>query len=584
MIRQDLLLPRTFRALQDIVREHWIGYAESLVFALTWMAAARMVLLGKVPGATRVDDLAREESWRELEATGLPVHGVKRWLPSGESGGEQARARAIDVVKDLVGDLGTRPWDVLPVFSLSVGTSKEGVDGALSAGVSELMLDMLGSPAGTLWIPFDRWGTLTIRAHRRGWKVNAAQMLGGQESTLPLLLAIECGEPTSPEVESVLDRDAQGMPLMRTENVLACPPFGVVVRDTRLVEWDSMGGRSNERFARSETWLVHELVNRCTSNALFLLPPGLLFTKGQEQRLREYLLLRGGERNELKSVVALPSGALSNINLATAIVHTTPGQHNENTRFVDLGLSRRAATNLDELLHKHWNLALGAEEDSARACSVTRDVMLNTEASFAPSRYLVKAVEIGPNAIALGDICELVRAPVMAREDEAVELLEVGIPDLGRWCEVSSGLEKTVRVKGRKGLPTLQQGDLVVSVKGTIGKTALMGSIASETAVVSQTCIALRLTRAQAAYLSPEFVLMYLRSKQGQAQLESLKAGSAVQHISPQSLLSSVRVPVPEREEVDAVERDYRQLCELERKVDVLSREIVTLAASRWGA
>lgn len=584
MIRAELPLPRAFRTLTAAVEQQGASASEAVTFALTWLAAAKMTASGNAPGSVTLEDLGSDACWKELENVGLPVLGAKRWHALDVTSVASLRPKATLVVKELLSELGQQPWDVLPVLisELDKGGNKGG-EAIVRTGLIELMLDMLGEVSGDLWIPFDPLGVLTVSALRRGWRVKTAQMSGPHESPLPLLLAIEYGRPNVPQVDGDIARDREGRPLTRATHVLACPPFGVAVLDTRLTQWDSSGGEALTAYARSETWAVHELINRASEKAVFLVPPGLLFTRGQEQRLREHLLHRGGEQNELQSVVALPGGAWTNTSVGAALLVMTPGHGNDDVLMVDLGSSRRSTTSFDDLLAEHREVALGVEEDSVRARRVSRDLIMATETSLAPSRYLRKTVEVGPNAVALEELCVLLRAPALAKDEKAMEVSELGIPELGQYTPVMDGLTKRARVKARRDLPTLEVGDLVLSIKGTIGKVGLAGDLETGKVVVSQSCVGIRLI-SDMRRVTPAYLLMYLRSAAGQAQLESLQAGAAVQHISPQTLLSSFLVPVPDAQEIEAVERDYQLLCQLERQAADIQKRMGEISIARWSA
>ena len=584
MMRTELPIPRAFRALQDVVYPLRINETEALTFTLTWVAAARMVQAGHVSGLSKPDDLNTEQAWTAVEQAGLPVHGFKRWLAFGGKDSVNLLAKASLAVKELVSDLGNQSWDVLPTLTSAAMSSRRNGEGMLCAEVAELMLDMLGQPVGALWIPFDHWGVLAIRALRRGWRVKAASMLAYVESVLPLLLAIEYGQPSTPMLDAEVERDREGRPLTKADFILATPPFGSPVRDTKLAQWDSSEGNKLEQYVRSEAWAVHELVNRASQKAVFLLPPSILFSRGQEQRLREYLLNRGGECNELQSVVTLPGRALSATHIATALVAMTPGRDNTDVLMVDLGLTRRSLGDIDELVRANREVALGRGQDDERACRVSREDIWATEVSFTPSRYLRKKVEVGPNAEPLEAICNLVRVPMFYREDDAVERLELGIADIGGWNAVHSGLEKVARLHPRRDLPTLQEGDVVLSVKGTIGKACLVGAVQPESVVVSQNCLGLRVKPNRRNLVSPQYLLMYLRSEAGQAQLQSLQDGANTQHISSQTLSSSFLVPVPEAQERAAVENDYLRLCQLEREIADIQQQMKDISLVRWVA
>ena len=122
----------------------------------------------------------------------------------------------------------------------------------------------------------------------------------------------------------------------------------------------------------------------------------------------------------------------------------------------------------------------------------------------------------------------------------------------------------------------------MLSIKGSIGKAGFVGNVEPGAVVVSQSCVALRIVPNQRDKVSAEFLLMYLRSAAGQAQLEALQAGATVQHVSPQSLLTSFLVPMPTAEERAAVEVDYRHLCQLEQDIERLQQQMTEIAQSRW--
>jgi restriction endonuclease S subunit len=162
--------------------------------------------------------------------------------------------------------------------------------------------------------------------------------------------------------------------------------------------------------------------------------------------------------------------------------------------------------------------------------------------------------------------------------------MEVGIPELGGWGLLVEPFTKQIKIKARgRDMPTLAQGDIVISVKGTVGKAGLVGPIAEDTAVVSQSCIGLRVNpRARGVTLLPEYLLMYLRSESGRTQIEGLQVGTGVPHVGPATLLGSFLVPVPNLEEQHKVVEDYGRLCELEAQIADIQQQIKNIAQKRW--
>jgi N-6 DNA Methylase/Type I restriction modification DNA specificity domain len=581
----ELSVSRAFAALVEAARSSF-SQPNTRQFALTWLAAARMVVMGECSALKDLGGLKTDLGWKAVERAGLPVDAVSHLFGSSERGEPiDLRSRAAAIVTGLYAELGTQPWDVLPSLTDYSFRSKQGMDGVqeVSSVVSELMLDLVGQPDGWLWLPFDSTGTMMIRALRRGWKIKAASMTVPTHSILKLLmLAIETGCPTSKNVDTTVEAEGSGHPTIKASYVIAVPPFGELVRQGRFASRDSSGGRALELFARSESWAIHHLIERTSKKAVFLVPPGLLFTKGQDQRLREFLLHRGGKNNELEAVVALPPGVLSATHISTAILVTNPGSDTDGIRMVDLGIAKRSLTGLDETVQAGRRAALGLEQNPERVKTVTRDEIMTNEYILTPSRYVRRQVVMQPDSVKLKDICIAIRPPALTKEESGAEMAEVGIPEMGAWSRINGPLIKRVKLKTRsKNTPTLQRDDVILSVKGTIGKAGLIGTVTANTTVVSQSCVALRVTQNKERVL-PEYLLMYLRSNAGRTQLECLQVGATMQHVSLATLLSTFQVPLPSLEKQRAFVTDYELLCTLEAQIGEIEDRMKNISQKRW--
>ncbi len=587
MNKNELPTARAFAALIDLARGQ-TNQSNARRFALTWLAASRMAVMGLLPGLKGLSDLNALAGWQLAEEASLPIDAVANLFSGPDSNSAIGiRAKAVSIIAELQAELGSQPWDVLPSLTLAgARLSRDyAYEGELIESAAELLLELAGEPDGSLWLPFDISGTMTIRALRRGWDVKAVLMTDMSLSDLPLLLAIETGKTAHPAVQTTVERDSSGQPVTRAQTLIATPPFGVPVRGTRLAQWDSSDSKAMDYFARSETWSVHELVNRASKKAIFFVPPGLLFTKGQEQRLREYLVHHGGECNELEAVVTLPTGVLPHTNLASAILVMNPRLGTEDVRMVDLGVAKRNVASADEIVRKGKNLALGLETDEERARVVTRQDVMDNDCIFTPSRYIRQPVDAGPNAIALELVFDVVRPPALEK-DGGAEAFELGIPDLGNWNQIERLPAKTTKIRAKVSDGyELKQGDVVVSVKGTIGKCGIVGHFEGAKLVVSQSCVALRVKgEGSGTKVDPEYLLMYLRSEAGRAQLESLQVGAGMQHVSVVTLLSAFRFPMPSESERDQVNQAYRQLCTFESKIADIQGQMAAIEGKRWKA
>jgi hypothetical protein len=571
-----------FSKLAELARPD--GHGEAWLFALTWMAAARMVVVGSVPGVTSVEQLTEVDVWKSLLRTGFSAEAFDHATAHRTSAATQdisRRAAAADILAELHRELGKRPWDVLPC--LFDGSARRGYDaeGTVVPELATLLMDMVGiNDDSELWIPFDFRGQLTIAALRRGWSVLAASPMSAWSVTRQLLLTIEAGQPQHPKVRHDIERDVTGHPVSKAKYALVMPPFGMPVKDSRMAMWDASNGRGLEQFARSESWSIYEFVNRTNKRAVFVTPQGVLFAKGQEQRLREYLLHRGGECNEVEAVIALPPGIFGATAIAGAVLVVNPGGHTNDVYMAELGSGRRSLLEAGAIVEAGREVAL-SHLPRGNTRFVSRDEIAANEFSLAPSRYLRRVSDLGAGAVNLGEICISLRPPTTVKGPSPFKVAEVGMQDLNDWRPLHQSIQKMVFLKAApKNAVLLQPGDIIFSVKGTVGKAALMGEAAHEQpVVVSQSCLALRPSDGR---VMTKYLLMYLRSPHGQAQLEGLQVGAGVQHISPSTLLGSLQVPVPPLAMQKEACADFDRLCQLEDQVAQLQSEIAELTGHRW--
>jgi type I restriction-modification system DNA methylase subunit len=577
------------KALLDLARE-FMPAESAHVYVLAWLAAARLITAGHVPQVKNVSELNSDTAWDQMGELGLLLSDTlivtsKR----GDSDSEiSRRTQTVAVLAELNRQLKGARWDLLPCIDMLAGRGRDGGLTYVPGDLEEMLLELAGDPTqGSLWIPFDPVGSMSIRAVRRGWHVVDAY-LGDSQSAVArrLMLTIESGEPPhSGTVSSPLSTDILP-PGMRADAVVVIPPFGAKPSASRPTEpWLSMTTGRLEAAARSEVWAVQEFVNRAEKRAVFLIPASLLFARGQEERLREYLLHRGGECTELEAVIALPSTHGAPSMPASAVLILSPGGHHDAIRMVDLGGSKRSGGSFKDLDESLVDVALGRAGDDRRCILVRRDQIENNEASFAPSRYLRSHVDVGPNSAALGDLCELIRPPSLSKVSTGTKAAEVGIAHLGVWRPIEPDGSKVITTRARPGeLPAIKTGDVILAIKGSVGKVGLVGATSNRlAAVVSQSCVALRLNKgaARSARLSPSYLLMYLASEQGQEQLKGLQVGMGVPHISPATLLSATRVPLP-ADDAEAVEADYEALCSIELDMERLTEKAQAIKTKRW--
>jgi hypothetical protein len=574
--------------LVDLYRSD-ASMVDARLSALTWLAAGRMVSLGRAPGIASTDDLTHAESWQALERAGFPSVAVSYITAQGSSASAKAfsaHAKAAAIVTVLAKEMGKSLWDVLPCLRDSnFGRYHDDIP-VLANSVATLMFNLLKAPEhGTIWIPFDSSGQLTVMALRRGYMVMQASPLPAPSILPQLLLTIESGSSRSERIQDEIERDDAGRPISTAEYALVVPPVGMKIANTPMEIWSVAQSRKHAQYPRSESWALHEFFNRMKNRAVFLMPQGILFTQGQEQELREYLTYDNGD-NYVEEVVSLPSGVYGDYtSIAGALIVTSKEKRGADTKTIfmsDLGNGRHTSIEMDDAIlmessRQSWLTA------NAKGRLVTIAEVAQNDYSFTPSRYLQKIPELGETATRLGDICEVVRPPLVVKDATKFNIVEVGLSDLGSWHSIVHAPEKISYLKAPpKGSALIQDGDIILSVKGTTGQTALMGHIIkAHDMVPSQSCVSLRINKNK---VQPEYLLMFLRSPHGQLQLERLRAGTGVQHISPNTLLNQLLIPLPPLDEQREVAEEYHHLCRLEEQIAKLKQEMIAISEQRWPA
>lgn len=595
------------------------------LYALTWMAASRLAMTGHLPGATNINDLISASAW-DVQQDGLIPTEAKDlvWGAGRDSPHESAmRTRALGIVTQLIEEYGHHEWNVIDAAWQQSDTWRADVNSgiALAPELCELAFDVLQAPRqSVIWIPFDPSGQLVMRAVRKGLRVIVAGPGRRRETHLRLLLAIEgqTGLAGSAVVFDVprgeVKRD------LTADFLLATPPFGMKLQvgagwrqwegeEPDAAEPNSLyerrGPISQVQIDRSDSWAIAAFWPRVRQRAVFLASPNVLFAKGQEQRLREHLLM---ERRSLAAVALLPTRQLSGTSLAPVMLLLDRARDQRSIRLVDateMTVDTRSSMRYGRVLdyERVAPLISRTAEDEKVACDVSIEAVIRRDFNLMPVRYLRPALSAagGPRR-PLGDLVTVIRAPVVYKDPAATVVQEAGFPELDRWRAVAGPCVKTTAIQPRKlEHSMLRDGDLLLSIKGTLGKSALVGEVPTvehfpfgttridgglvfpemhkAPVVPSQSCIALRVRDNS---ISPTLLFLYLRSDDFKRQIESLRLGAAIAHVTPATLLQEVQVPIPPVEQQQDHIRRWSKLCELEASIEEAQQRMEEIRQALW--
>ena len=616
---------RAVLALQELMNVARLSrnQGDAWLYALTWLAACRLTPLDVNGGASGINGLLLRKTWDHHIYSAIPDEAKELvWGLQADSPSElTARTQALSIVTGLIEQGDSQDWNVIDAPWQLAGSMRTDFFGelVLAPELCELLFAGINAQSGDgVWIPFDLSGQLVVRAVRRGLKVIAAGPLGRSQLHLKLLLAIE-KVGMSNEASVVFDVPRSGASRdLHCDFLIATPPINMRIQPgTGWRQWEGInleqvsGGGLYSRqgpFAqvqldRSDSWAVAAFWPRISKRAVFLVSPNVLFAKGQEQRLRENLLLNEGA---LSAVTMLPTRQMSVTSMASALLILDRKNFKREVRFTDaaeLTIESKSTMRFSRILDlpEVVSLMMGEKEDLKISITVEVEEIAKQDFNLVPARYLRQSLT-GPRR-SLGELVQVIRAPVASKDPAALSVQEAGFPELDGWREVSGPFSKTTSINGRKLEDSmLMQGDILLSIKGTLGKSALIGRVpavdpsarhavmklhgdsistdAVQSPVVpSQSCIALRVVNKD---ISPLYLLMYLRSNDFKGQLESLRVGAVVAHVTPATLMQEIKVPIPKASELGGYQKKYDELCGLEASIEIADRRMSDIRSELW--
>lgn len=605
-------------------------------FALAWMVGARMAQLGMLSDGARLVSLTDKDTWTK-------AHSEIGELCAGIIWGKGATTQSLDQEVARAASITGYMLESAPLFYLSVPDALWHLPSVrnsdlpvLAPEVCDLLFCALGAPRGAkVWIPFDPVGQFASRAMRlelevefdgpHAWPTDSQRLcraLLGRFDENPLSTL---GEPKNPDGKRDFELDY----------LIAVPPMGARLpvgmgwrqwegNDERLIQnrmlVDKVGPSNQLRLDRSDAWTPAALWPRVKQRAVFMAAQSLLFARGQEQRLRE-AWIRNGYPIDL--ILSLPSRMHSYASIAPALLVFDRNSSGHELRMGDLskltvrtGFNGRAAKTLDlekslEVLNMSDSLSFdrrleritmgGIDQNLDKPENIVQVVsfnkILDADCNLQPSRHLQPELLLLGARLPLRDLVEVIRAPVPTSDPYSVAAIEVGIPDLGNWRAIkpiSPGPGAQVRIvqirERRIFESSLKKGDIVMSIKGTIGKTALIGQSMVEAIdatsgtggwplVTSGNCIALR---PKLNKISSEYLMLYFRSEDFKRQCDALLAGAVIPHVTPDSLCDSVKVPIPSLIVASSKLEKYHFLCDLESQAEEVNWKISNVVKTLW--
>ncbi|MCP1168894.1 restriction endonuclease subunit S [Limimaricola litoreus] len=290
---------------------------------------------------------------------------------------------------------------------------------------------------------------------------------------------------------------------------------------------------------------------------------------GVEPIAREALV----ESGRLQAVLSVPSGMVfPHTGIATSLlVLGSEGTGPLNVRFVNLSDDRFAGKTVrgrrEVKPASSWLEALHANlsDEQRFAADVPVSAIREKDYTLSLERYLLPPAVIAVEAFLssrrarhLEDVVELIRPLSMGKEEDGEFMIREAVPgDIGDSDFLEEPKKETLieRAQLRKARnQRLAPGDLLLSVKGTIGSVAL---VPAEAAVDGESGFwtagqSFMILRPKKSEISSVALYEYLSSGSVKEALRSLAYGAGIPTISIKDL-KEFRIPVPSAEEEDEV-------------------------------
>lgn len=439
----------------------------------------------------------------------------------------------------------------------------------LSSEASSILMAALGAKKGA------RIKCAFSLALRTAWTLSKTSVvdLDVEDATLvPVLsmLAVACGRSLQVQVNSIESLYRQQDRLGRFHHALIFPPIGMRLK---LDHGDQLGSE-----AFGALWGAHLGSGR----NIVVVGNGLLFrTSSRDAAFKQDLIHSHG----LEAVLSLPRGALpgSSVAMSALIFYgEARPKHPSSIRFVDgsdpTALDPYAIGDLIDSEASHPMCADASFEELGGAgfsLSVDRYVL---DTDTRRNREILERQETAR----LSDLADIRRPQALPREpgkESTFEVREALLADIdnGRLFLPTKLSELPRSAAAKIEGAVLKPGDILLSIKGTIGKAALVTEDAlAESSPVpivpGQSFVIVRI-RKGSLIRDPRVLLSYLRSPVAQSMLLSIAGGTTISNVA-MGALKEMPIPIPNPKVQDEMLKKIDQYNELLRDMDVLQNKL----------
>jgi len=453
--------------------------------------------------------------------------------------------------------------------------------------IADLMLHLSGaSPKEHVHCIGTAAESLAISCMRAG---NVPMLASPQVPWMALVYALLTDHECEYQRRDSLDFPAEGLFPSPLGPTLALPPLGMKEPDSRVSR--------DSRFSvqTGEALYIEKIAERTDTTAVILTSNRVLFTRGPEELLRRHLV----DSDRIRSVISFPSGLLSSSHVPfTLLVLGKPRQTNsvvfckvderqhlsrsagklrsQDRRFIAQSEVIHALDHPDKL----WCRAISHEEIRQHDYVLAVDRYLNSTHKTLTQVAGKRPVE------QLGSLVEIIKPQALrsAGNDQGVTVFEVSPAELPEYDYLDTPLRDRLVDQHdveRHRQQALRPFDVLLSVKGTIGKSAIVGRELPPIKIFSsQSSVILRL-EPRASLSDPVALVMVLRSPLFQSLLKSIITGTTIPNVTLNDL-RSLPIVIPTIKEQQLLCKLFETQRELQSQIALLRLQQVTATNNAW--
>ena len=413
-------------------------------------------------------------------------------------------------------------------------------------------------------------------------------------------------DPASADEDLFVEREAYDV-------AIVFPPFGM---RGRIEDYRSLGTNLPQP-AVAEGQYVALALARSRRAAVCLLPTGFLFrTTKADQAFKEQAIRLYG----LDAVVSLPRYAIpwsSLVQAAMLVFRPKPKVHpwmrqQQRVLMVDGRAEREveksrlstigrfsALDDLADILRNH------AETDIS--VLVSTDEIAGHDFNLAVERYVLDSearrmrdLLANAEAVPLEDVAEINRPQALLvgrdrsrregrqrsdfAESTAGVLLEVGVGDIddaGVVRAPTTSVPASDELLQRTRRARLERGDVLIVIKGSVGKVGFVRDIPDGSAWLASQSFAILRLRRRGPIIDPAILFRFLSSSMGQVTVQSLKVGSVISGLQMADL-RRLPVPVPSAEAQAAIAAQMGAIFDMQEKIQRMREDLTERQKTIW--